>query len=190
MRTVWQRAIRESALTRTTKLVAFTLGTFMNDIATCYPSLPRLAAGASVDVATVKRHLATLERAEWVARARGGGRQKTTVYTGRIPARACAGFDTEEQARWCARSEETGAGSAGNRRRNRPKPAQDRPETGAPVRLEVEREVEREGAEGGRTKRRASGEGRSQQQVNGYSHRLGRAAEIADWARQLEEAGQ
>ncbi len=72
-RTRWTRAIRGSDLHATTKLVAYTLATWMDTAGHCWPSLAAITKGAGLkDRSTVCRHLKKLGDAGFVRRDRGG----------------------------------------------------------------------------------------------------------------------
>ncbi|MGH2635747.1 MAG: helix-turn-helix domain-containing protein [Actinomycetota bacterium] len=83
----WQVALRDSGLPDTRRLVALVLSTWMSpDGDSCFPSLPAIAKGTGLGLATVKRALADLEDAGWIHRERGGGRGHSNRYTARKPA--------------------------------------------------------------------------------------------------------
>jgi hypothetical protein len=84
---IWRDAIRDSALDRTAKLVAFVLATFMNRQGHCYPSQDTIAAGGSLTDRAV--HLATsrLERSGFLTVERSKGRSSHS-YLAALPATA------------------------------------------------------------------------------------------------------
>jgi helix-turn-helix protein len=89
----WRKAVADSDLPASRKLVAFTLSLHMNgDGGSCYPSLDLQAEESSLTRATVTQSLAHLERDEWIYRTRSkggrskGGHGRSTHYRIRFPA--------------------------------------------------------------------------------------------------------
>ena len=65
----WRRAMRQSTLTSTTKLVLYTLADYANAADdNCWPSIERLADDATLSERAVSKHLAIAEEAGWVTR--------------------------------------------------------------------------------------------------------------------------
>jgi hypothetical protein len=90
---VWRKAIRESDLDSTARLIAYTLSTWLNGKGRAYPSREEIAAGAGVGVTTVDRALRRLEEAGFldVERTRGGGygdNKCTNTYRVLLPVKA------------------------------------------------------------------------------------------------------
>lgn len=95
----WERAIAESDLPATSRLVAFTLGLHFSKIGdSCWPSMDTVARESGLDRSTVVRHLAALRQAGWIACVhRGGspegGQRTSNHYAATIPAHQLP-FDT------------------------------------------------------------------------------------------------
>jgi hypothetical protein len=84
---VWSRALRESDLRSTTKLVAFVQATYMDADGFSYPSTASIAKGASLNERSVERHRALLERSGWLIGEgnRRGGKSRTVKYLAAVP---------------------------------------------------------------------------------------------------------
>lgn len=76
----WMRAVRESDLKKTTKLVLLTLGTRMDpDGSSCFPSTRTLADDTGLSRRTVEKHLREAASQDWIDR-RERGRDKNTRW--------------------------------------------------------------------------------------------------------------
>jgi hypothetical protein len=90
---VWRKAIRESTLDASTKVVLYTLSTYLNGEGVAYPSREELAAGASVSITTLDRAVRRAEAAGFVdvEHTRGGGygeNKRTNHYRVTLPVTA------------------------------------------------------------------------------------------------------
>jgi hypothetical protein len=87
----WRNAVRDSDLDSMAKLAGHTLSTFMDSRGRAFPGLTTLAAGASVDVRTLKRAIGRLELRGFlnVQRTKGGrlarGKSATNRYFATLP---------------------------------------------------------------------------------------------------------
>ena len=94
----WERAVAESDLAATSKLVAFTLGLYFSKAGdSCWPSMDTLARASGLDRSTVVRHVGLLRRTGWLKVESGGSklggeritnRYETAIPVGKLP------FDT------------------------------------------------------------------------------------------------
>jgi hypothetical protein len=83
----WLIGVRLSELTSTVRLVAHTLGTWMDgDTGQGRPSLENITQGCRLSRPTVVGALKKLAEGGWIERSGGGGRGHATTYTARIPA--------------------------------------------------------------------------------------------------------
>ena len=94
----WERAVAESDLPATSKLVAFTLGLFFSKAGdSCWPSMDTLADRSGLSRSTVIAHLGELRRAGWIALEHQGGsptggKRTSNRYEATIP-HECLPFD-------------------------------------------------------------------------------------------------
>jgi hypothetical protein len=87
---VWRRALTDSNLNPTRRLVAFTLSLHMDAAGgSCWPSLERVAHESGLSLGAVKNALNELEAGGWIERNRAGrgkgGRGKVTHYVAKLP---------------------------------------------------------------------------------------------------------
>jgi hypothetical protein len=88
--TLWRKAVRESDLPSTTKLVALTLSDYMDNetLGNAFPGNEWLARGTGLNEKTVREHLKVLKRAGFLDQVHHGGRGRgANVYVGRFPKR-------------------------------------------------------------------------------------------------------
>jgi hypothetical protein len=98
MRTDWMRGVALSDLTRTQKLVAYTIGQRMHaDGNGAHPSYPRIAAESGYGLSTVKRVVGKLEDIGALAVTKGGGRHVVNRYQARIPSHWWDRIDAERR---------------------------------------------------------------------------------------------
>jgi DNA-binding transcriptional ArsR family regulator len=83
----WERAVRNSPLFRTAKLLAFGLGTYMDGDGLAFPSRRTLAEACSISDRAVDHALSELEQEGFlhVERDRRGGRSRVNRYLARVP---------------------------------------------------------------------------------------------------------
>lgn len=93
-RTLWLKAVGCTDLDPTAKLIALTIGAYMDGKATAWPSLSTIAGRASLNERTVRRRLPDLEDAEILIVHRGGGRGRRSTYQGWIPGHLVSTFPT------------------------------------------------------------------------------------------------
>jgi hypothetical protein len=129
-RLTWKVAVRDSDLPPIDKLVAFVLGSHMNQDGWCFLSLETIAREASLSVATVKRHLGQGDPLlqSWLLKVSGGrgrgGRTHASEFQAVLPTEKPA--QSEPVSEPATRQEtgslrpETGAESHVNRRRVSP----------------------------------------------------------------------
>ena len=80
----WRRAVRDSALTSTQKLVALVLSLWMDKRgASCFPSTKTVAAGCSLTERTIIKTRRELVAAGFLDGQKRAG--KTTIYSARLP---------------------------------------------------------------------------------------------------------
>lgn len=107
-RTVWMRAVAFSDLPSTRRTVAWAIGQRMNGSLDASPSLALIAKDSGLDVSTVKRSVVELRAAGLLVNATGGGRGRSNVYTGTIPASIWPKLDAETGAHRAGFYGETG----------------------------------------------------------------------------------
>jgi hypothetical protein len=102
---VWRKALRDSDLSRTAKLVGFVISTYMNGDGVAWPSRNTIAAGGSVTVRAVDAAVKLLEGQGFleVERDGRGGRTRVNQYVAVIPETAHAVHRSEARAALRAR---------------------------------------------------------------------------------------
>jgi hypothetical protein len=76
----WRNAIRDGDLDPRSKLVAFTLSTYMNGAGECYPARASLAVACCCSVKTVDRAVVRIESAGLLDVSRDAGRGRSNRY--------------------------------------------------------------------------------------------------------------
>jgi hypothetical protein len=79
-RTQWVHEVKDSDLSRSTKLVALTLAAWMDTSGLCWPSITTIAQGAGLKPRATILHLGKLDAAGYIRRQKGGGRGISTRY--------------------------------------------------------------------------------------------------------------
>jgi len=91
-KTLWLRAVGCTDLDPTAKLIALTIGAFMDTTAKGWPSLVKIAERASISERTIRRRLPDLVDADILTIRKGGGRGLSNVYQGWIPGHLVSTF--------------------------------------------------------------------------------------------------